>query len=540
MSANTFSKKSAYALAPRGDTPSLARLAYNRLGFGPLSASPDFNDLASLTAYVDAQLNPEAIDDSECENYVAGFNRTFTVTGTGGVSITTTLPPPDATLRQLQAWVASLPAGSSAVTYTARFLRAHTYMRAALSKRQLYEAMVDFWTNHFNTLADTTHTKYWEDNAVIRRFALGNFRDLLGASAKSPAMLNYLSNFANDGSNPNENYARELLELHTLGTTNKIPGDPNHGQPNYTEDDVHQVAYMLSGWTYTGSTANEFAFTPSMHNYAGRSLYLSAASPVYYPNGGIEQGEAVLDRLSEDPRTAYRLSLKLCQRFISDEPETFCPNVILAGQAAFLSSHGDIKTTLRAILLANFPGADFKSSFGQKIKRPFEFYASALRALGADTTSSAALFDIAQNGDLSTYTSTLDQILFGCPPPTGYPDVMDAWWSTNQLFARLSLSNRIIRFLFGELDSGNGVISPPANARLDAVLGVTNGTGPNASSAVDMLVQKFLGRSVAPNDRQSLITYLNISNNSANITSTNNRVRQLIGALLASPYFQYR
>jgi uncharacterized protein (DUF1800 family) len=480
------------------------------------------------------------VDDADCINYIANFNRTFTVTGTGGVTQTTTLPPPWATLREVYGWVVSLPAGVTSPAYTSRVLRAYTYARATLSKRQLFEVMADFWSNHFNTVTDTTYTKYWEDHAVIRRHALGNFRDLIGASAKSPTMLVYLSNYASDGNNPNENYARELLELHTLGTTNKNQNDARYGQPNYSEDDVHQLAYLLTGWTYAGSAGSEFNFYWPMHNSAGRTLMLGESTPLYVPMGGMEQGEMVLDKLSEDPRTAYMISFKLCRRFISDDPQSYCPQVIQDGADAFISSHGDIKTVVRTIILANYPGADFKSSFGQKVKRPLEFYASALRALGSDTAAPVALYDIAQNGDLATYTGTLGQILFGCPPPTGYPDVMQAWWNANQLYTRLSLANRIIRLLFGELDQGNNTINPAQNARLDAILGVVNAVGPDSATAVDRLTSRLIGRSITSADRQSLISYLALSNTPTNVTSTNNRIRQVIGTLLASPYFQYR
>ena len=239
--------------APPGIAPSLARLAYNRLGFGARPGDPDFNDAVALNAYIDAQINIEAIDDATCDAAVAALPRKDSKGGD--------MPPLNGTTQQIKAYDdASEGRDVYANGEMSNYLIKVTHMRALLSKKQLYEVMVDFWTNHFNTTLSESLYKYWEDNHVIRKYALTNFRDILGASAKSPAMLSFLSNRYSDGNNPNENYGRELMELHTLGSVNRIPGHANNGKNNYTEVDVHRVAGVLSGWTNVRSDDDGFRF----------------------------------------------------------------------------------------------------------------------------------------------------------------------------------------------------------------------------------------------------------------------------------------
>jgi len=523
---------------PPGATPSLARLAYDRLGFGPRPGATDFNDVTSLNAYIDAQLAPEVIDDSACDAYIAGMSRLD--------SAGFTMPVPDATTAQIRQYVAATTAYGPGEL--GEFLRKATTARAIFSKRQLLEAMVDFWNNHLNTTINTSQYKYWEDRYVMREFALGNFRDILGASAKSPSMLAFLSNRYSDGSNPNENYARELLELHSMSPTNHIPGDPQNGQANYTEVDVHTLAQILSGWTNTHSEEDEFEFNDSpywpSHHYPPKKLYLGGNTPIYFPYGGQEQGEYALDVISAHKSTAYFISWKLCQRFISDVPDTFCPNVVAAGMNAFIANYGNIRETLRVILKADFPGADFKSSWGQKIKRPFEFLASALRAMNASSYPPPNNpYSGINDWDLLNYYNALGQELFAFPTPDGFPEEMTAWMNTNHVFGRWTLGNLLVRRYFGEISNNWSMgATAPANAALDVFVGASPGPALNATQVVDRLIGYFIGRTIDTADRVNLITYLsNASAGNPNaITSTNLNIRPLIGALIASPYFQWR
>jgi len=511
---------------PPGEAPSLARLAWNRLAFGPrpedLPAieSPTFN----LTDFVDQQLDYENINDSACETYVQNLSRTDPDGGT--------VPPLDAPMSALNGYEDS---SSNGETYLQRHLWTATYARALLSKRQLYELMVDFWTNHLQTNFQH-YSKYWEDHYVIRAHALGNFRELIEASAKSPSMLSFLSNRYSDGDNPNENYARELLELHTVGSYSYVPGSGYRTRANYTEEDVHTLARILSGWTNRRSANDEFYFNAGRqwpkHDWTEKRLWLGNDNFYYIPFGGIEQGEQVLDILTEHPSTAHFISFKLCRRFISDYPDQFCPGAVEAGAQAFLNSHGEIRDTLRAILLH----PDFANSWGQKVKRPFEFFISTMRALGLSEMINFLLDNWQPLGErrFAQMNELLGQVLFEFSAPTGYPDFMLAWWNTGQVFSRWTLANMIVNRFFGEqLHPTNPA---PSNTLLQTLLNLPK----TATQVVDELLRRFVGRAIHPDDRTALINYLGNSNPSASVDSTSPRLRPLIAVIAASPYAQWR
>jgi uncharacterized protein (DUF1800 family) len=526
--------------APPGAAPSLAWLAYSRLGFGARPGDIDFgNDVDAFNAYIDSQLDSEGIDDSACDAYIAGMSRK----GQDGFDV----PPLNASTKQIKQYVDAAEARNSfANGELGRYLVNVTYARALLSKKQLFEIMVDFWSNHFNTTISESVYKYWEDHHVMRRYALGNFRDLVGGSAKSPSMLRYLSNAYSDGSNPNENYGRELMELHTLGSINRIPGHANFGQPNYTEVDVHRVAGILSGWTYVRSEFEEFRFNDSpdwpTHDYSGKELWLGGnplgtQNMYLVPYGGAEQGEMLLDILSEHPSTAWFVSRKLCRRFISDDPDGFCPTAVRAGAEAFINTHGEIRAVLAAILKHE----DFRRSWGQKVKRPFEFYISMLRTLDVKTYPPPKTLGEPDEEDWELYghLESIGQRLFEMPPPTGYPDFKTAWMNSNQVFSRWSIANAIVRRYFGEYiqnESTQWKAVAPQNGALNALLGA----GSTATQVVDRLLGICFGRAIHADDRTALINYLGNNNPNAIINSQTFNARPFVAALIASPYFQWR
>jgi len=514
--------------SPSAPPPPLAQLAYNRIGYGPRPEDLPGMVAFDLTAFVDAQLAVEAIDDAACDAAIASLDST----DPQGV----TVPPPAATLAELEAYrVASEAAGGSPNGNLQRHLWTVTYARAVLSRRQLFEVMVDFWTNHLQTNFQSP-LKYWEDHHVIRQHALGNFRDLIGASAKSPSMLHFLSNTYSDGANPNENYARELMELHTLGSYSRAPGAGYLTKPNYSEVDVHTAAQILSGWTTIGAPDSAYHFNggrnwPS-HHWQEKQLWLGGDQPIYFPSGGEEQGEQLLDILAGHPSTAYFLAFKLCRRFISDFPDTFCPDAIEAGAQAFLTSYGDIRATVRAILLH----PKFAASWGEKIKRPLEYFAGVLRALGIteminflpddwDDALGARFFE--------QQIEMLGQKLFDFSAPTGLPDVRFAWWNSNQVFGRWSLANALMSRYFGDQTA---VDAASVSAALDAFIAAPA----TATQVIDRLLGAFLGRTIDAADRSALIDYLGAGNAQASITSASPRLRAVVAAVAASPYAQWR
>ncbi|NIO11450.1 MAG: DUF1800 family protein [Deltaproteobacteria bacterium] len=305
-------------------------------------------------------------------------------------------------------------------------------LRAVYSRRQLYEMMVDFWSNHFNVYARKGPNRWLVtsyDRDTIRPNALGQFRELLVATAQSPAMLYYLDNWVSVSPDSwkrrrnkrrkrtlkkglNENYARELLELHTLGV--------NGG---YTQKDVEEVARCFTGWTIRRPRKiGTFRFN-SRQNDNGVKWVLGTPIPA---GGGMEDGMRVIDLLAEHPSTANFICSKLVRRFIADDPP---PRLVKEAAAVFRQTGGDIRSVLRVIL--NSP--EFYSSEYQqaKIKKPVEFVASSLRALNAESDGRRFL---------QRHLRRMGEPLFLARPPTGYPDFAEQWISPATLLARLNFA----------------------------------------------------------------------------------------------------
>lgn len=329
-------------------------------------------------------------------------------------------------------------------------LTRHAVLRAVYSRRQLFEAMVEFWGDHLNIDLEKTDCVYLrptDDREVIRKHALGNFRDLIEASATSPAMLTYLDGRDNKVTKkspvPNENYARELMELHTMGV--------NGG---YTQRDVTEAARCLSGWTVDLKMTMADALNPFKPqrgtSYFKKEWHDDGAKEVLgqdIPAGG---GEGDLKRLieivCEHPSTAQYLATKLCRRFISHEPPA---SAVAKVAAEFTRTRGDIRSVLRVL----FRSEEFQAARGLLIKRPFRFLVTALRAVAADVEVSHAgrrdrpavlPADVLQGKParipLVSYLHPLGQPLFRHPTPDGYPDDESPWlgtllWRWNFAFA---------------------------------------------------------------------------------------------------------
>lgn len=288
----------------------------------------------------------------------------------------------------------------------------HTLLRAIYSRRQLFEVMVEFWTDHLNIdleKGDCIYLKPSDDRDVIRRHALGNFYELIRASATSPAMLVYLdgkSNKVRKGTKdvPNENYARELMELHTLGV---------HG--GYTQQDVLEAARCLSGWTFDRNrfwalNQGESFFRRDWHD-DGEKQVLGKIIPA---GGGARDLDRLVEIVCSHPSTAKFIAVKLCKRFVSMEPPA---GVVDKVAAEFTRTRGDVKSMLRVL----FGSAEFAASRGQLLKRPLKFMVSALRGLLADTQADKGLLEPLQR---------MGHGLFQYPTPDGYPDEELPWMGT--------------------------------------------------------------------------------------------------------------
>jgi uncharacterized protein (DUF1800 family) len=295
-------------------------------------------------------------------------------------------------------------------------------LRAAYSDRQLQEVLADFWFNHFNVDARKGPARYMlteYEREAIRPHVLGRFRDLLEATAKSPAMLFYLDNWMSaDPKGPrqraglNENYGRELLELHTLG----VDG-------GYTQNDVTEVARAFTGWTIENPRlGGGFRFARALHD-DGEKVVLGHRIKA---GGGERDGETVLDLLALHPSTARFISTKLARRFVSDTPP---PALVDRMADTFRRTGGDLRAVMTTLLSSpEFLGTAARAA---KVKTPFEFVVSAIRATGADVTDARPLVRAVQQ---------LGMPLYQCQPPTGYADTADRWVNTGALVNRMNVA----------------------------------------------------------------------------------------------------
>ncbi len=303
----------------------------------------------------------------------------------------------------------------------ARDLAEGKLLRAIYGNRQLEEVLVDFWFNHFNVFLDKGADRYLVtsyERDVIRPHVFGKFRDLLEATAKSPAMLFYLDNWqsaASTGRNRrglNENYGRELLELHTLG----VDG-------GYTQKDVTEVARCFTGWTIKQPQfGGEFEFNPKAHDN-GEKTVLGVRIPA---GGGIRDGERVLDIVARHPATAHFISRQLAIRFVADDPPA---SLVDRMARTFLKTDGD----LRAVMKTMLESREFWSvgAYRSKVKSPLELVASAVRAVNGNVDFAFALVN---------QVAQLGEPLYRKLEPTGYSNSSKEWMNSAGLLGRMNFA----------------------------------------------------------------------------------------------------
>lgn len=400
----------------------------NRAGYGPRPGDVEKVRQKGFAAYVEEQLHPETISDGPTEARLASLD-------------TLGLTAPDLRRRY-----------SRDPRPVIEQLQSQKIIRALYSERQLQEVLVDFWFNHFNVNAGKQGVQYvitgYERDA-IRPHALGKFRDLLRATARHPAMLVYLDNALSTAAGINENYARELMELHTMG----VDG-------GYLQKDIEEVARALTGWTVDAT--GDFQFRADLHA-PGSKVLLEHEIPF----GGYEEGEAVLDIVAGHPATAHFIATKLVRRFVADDPpETLVDRVA----AVFKDTDGDIRSMVRTILTSDEFGA--MSAVRSKTKSPFEAIVSAMRAVDADLADSVDDLTLQGNlrglatGDvvltktgrtllrlspaivITRLIQEMGQFPYQKAEPTGYPDRSDYWtggWNVlHRMNFAVSLTNNQI------------------------------------------------------------------------------------------------
>ena len=414
-------------------------------------------------------------------------------------------------------------------------------LRAVYSERQLYELMVDFWENHFSIFSNKDDDRYLltgYDRETIRPFAMGRFRDLLGATAHSPAMLFYLDNWRSSVPRPyaatkdkpagvdgglNENYARELMELHTLG----VDG-------GYTQKDVQEIARCFTGWTI--QKPNEqglFLYRPGLHD-DGEKIVLGHK---ILPGGGPADGERVLDILATHPATARFIATKLARRFISDEPP---PSVIDRAAAMFLKTDGSIRETLRAIVTS--PEFFSTTTYRAKMRSPFEYVAAAMRALNAETDGDRPVLDA---------IGRMGQPVFGRITPDGYADRADQWLSSGAMIARFNFASALAtNKIKGTKIDIDRLLSGVDEAKKDSVAAkfIRLMVSDDLSSRTRMVIEKTLqsetvAKPIAPATNPGASVSVGFDANAAAKPPgppAATYVTELITLLIGSPEFQQR
>ena len=521
----------------------------NRLGFGARPGDVERVKAIGLETYINQQLSPEKLTDTVAENKV----KDLSVLNMTTADLYEKFPQPGRLLRQLQAR-GMLPAemaeardkkdqpaepgnplenenyrkvleeyyrenGLHRPQRIMAELQASRILRAVYSERQLQEVMVDFWTNHFNVFAGKGADRWLlpaYDRDTIRPHAMGKFGALLQATAQSPAMLFYLDNFQSVSpnmrprplANPqqqrrgiNENYARELMELHTLG----VDG-------GYTQKDVQEVARCFTGWTIfqprggaaavnamagegARRNAGTFFFNARTHD-DGEKTVLGHKIP---SGGGFKDGLTVLDILARHPSTAKFIATKLVRHFVADNPPK---SLVDRVAATFTKTEGDIRETLKTIFFSK----EFNSTeaYRVKIKRPFELVISAIRTLGADT-----------NGGPGTHQwlARMGEPLYGFQTPNGYSDAAESWVNTGGLLERMN---------FGLALAGNRV----QGTRVDLARLTNSQT--SQSKVMDEALKTILAGEISRSTKETLAKQLDHAD----------PVTKVVGLILGTPEFQ--
>lgn len=417
--------------------------ALNRLGYGPRPGDVERVRRMGLAAYIEAQLDPSDLADPAVTRALPAYP----VLARTAAELVREYPQLSPQVRQQlasgqmtrQAVVQMYPPERRPAVITAQ-MQAARITRAVLSERQLEEVLVDFWFNHFNVYAQKGAVRWMlpaYEREAIRPHVLGRFRDLVLATAQHPAMLFYLDNWLSTradlvvprGPNAgrraglNENYARELMELHTLG----VDG-------GYTQHDVVEVARCFTGWTIDRpQQGGGFVFRSLAHD-RGEKRVLGQVIPA---GGGREDGERVIDILTRHPATARFIATKLARRFVSDDPP---PALVERAAQTFQRTDGSIRAVLVTILTS--PEFWSAEAYRAKIKTPLEVVASAVRTLDGRVVAGGADSGGLDDGGmvLAREVSRLGEPLYEAQPPTGYPDRAESWVNTGALLGRMNFA----------------------------------------------------------------------------------------------------
>ena len=517
--------------------PAAGIVALNRMGFGPRPGDlAAFNALGAddpsrLAAYVAQQLNPDAIADTELESRLADAAYVSI-----GIS-----PDPDTYLATLWDWYINdnAPNGETSSSIPRDELTRWTFLRAMYGKKQLVEVLADFWHDHFNV--DVDHASFIRAtfphlDLVIRDEVLGNFRVMLESVTRSTAMLYYLDNYTSSNAGPNENFSRELFELHTLGAENylgvlqqhEVPTDGNGLPVGYVDADVFESTRCFTGWSFSHGVSGDgdtglFYYRSEWHDRFQKHV-LGTFIPADQPD--LKDGLDVLDALASHPGTGRHIARKLCRRLIADDP----PHNVVDAAAAMFTAQWQAPDQLRQVVEVILLSDEFRTTWAEKIKRPFHIAVSAMRACAADFT--LKMNDDDTNSFLWRYDDT-GQELFHWPAPNGFPDVRGAWTSMTPRVMTWRLCAWLIDF---DDDAGNYYLD---------VVGQTPPAMRSANELADHWISRVLGRPMEPEDRGEIVQFMAQGINpdfDLDLTDedTADRLRSMVGLLLMSPDFLWR
>ncbi len=395
----------------------------NRLAFGPTAEDFDYVKMIGVERYIAEQLDPTDIPEPfELRLLLARLDSL----GLGAAELRQFYGP----LRPVNGvkpTLEEIKAQQQRTELVEREAAEARIFRAVLSRRQLEQVMVNFWFNHFNIFAGEGLERIWIGNyeeRAIRPYALGRFRDLLSAVAKHPAMLVYLDNTQNTAlaaggrDRLNENFAREVMELHTLGADG-----------GYSQDDVETLSRVFTGWRINSLDGSQIpgvaaVFERAHHDY-GPKVFLGRQ----LESTGKAEGEEALDILASSPATARHIAFELAQYFVADAPPAALVDRVTA---RFVASGGDIRQTLKTL----FDSPEFWASVGQKYKTPYEFVISAARAAGLPIDNARPLL---------RWMNRLGMPLYGCATPDGYKNTAEAWLSPDATIQRIAFAAAFAR-----------------------------------------------------------------------------------------------
>jgi uncharacterized protein (DUF1800 family) len=474
-----------------------------------------------LRAYVTQQLEPSRINDKDCDARLTPLQSLN--------------KPLDQLWREYYRGAPATDKKYQVIYQPTNETKFATLVRAVYSKRQLQEVLADFWHNHFNVSPDRDERiaalfANW-DREVIRKHLLGNFRQMLGAVAAHPAMLYYLDNASSTRAGPNENWARELFELHTLGAEHylgvkrqqDVQGFAKRQPVGYVDDDVYEATRAFTGWR-VNDNKNEPGMNDSgtfLYYAPGHDRFQKTVLGRYLPpdQAPMRDGNDVLDALVEHPGTARYICRKLARRLIGDHPPQL---VIDAAAKVFLSQRhapNQLQQVTRTILLSEA----FAQTWGDKIKRPLEIYVAMLRATNAQLNPIKA-------SDITGQLWQLGQPLFGRLPPDGYPDLREAWTSTSSLLERWRWAQGIAGDWWADAIKSDVVKQTPSRR-------------PN--EVLDIWAKRILARPLQPQSQTAITSFMNVirgNNLKDPLTEEDAKwfIPLVVAAVLSAPDIQWR